>query len=480
MCAGLCAAAPQEPEPSLNSRAAGYQEMFVRVAAAVKPCVVNITTLQDGSDGIFSDDEFDYFPYPEDDFFGAPPSSRRPADPSRRRYQGMGSGVLISTDGYILTNEHVVHGALSMEVTVLSPVEKVYVGRVAGLDSRTDLAVIKINPKEKLPCVELADSDKVRVGDWALAVGSPFGLEQTVTAGIVSAVRQSLTIEGHTYSDLFQTDAAINRGNSGGPLMNLDGRLIGINTAIYAPTGVFSGVGFAIPSNRAREVMTQLIEKGRVVRGWMGVEIIPLDDVLAGQFGVPDARGVVVNDVLPDSPAAAAGLRRGDVLRKFNGQEVLSLESLTAVVGRTPPKTTVEVVFLRDGKTERTGLLTGEMPPDPSDRAVLPPQEAPRRARTPTGTWGGARWGDLTPALARKYALPRDRKGVVALRVEADGLVERIGLLPGDLVVSINRRESPDVETFVRMMNEVSLKEGVLLDVNRRGRWLYLSHREGE
>jgi serine protease Do len=244
----------------------------------------------------------------------------------------------------------VVREADELTVTFQFPEEKKYSGKVVGTDPRTDLAVIKIEPASPLTYAALGDSDKVRVGDWAIAVGSPFGLEQTVTVGVISAMRQSLTIEGMNYSGLLQTDAAINRGNSGGPLVNIRGEVVGINTAIYAPTGVFAGIGFAIPANRIKDIMEQLIEKGHVVRGWMGVEILPLNDVMANHFGLPNTDGVMVNGVQPDSPAEKAGMKRGDVIVRFNGQATPTPDLLRDLVARTAPKKTITVDVIRDGK----------------------------------------------------------------------------------------------------------------------------------
>jgi serine protease Do len=287
------------------------QDSFARVAAQIKPAVVSITathveTLQAAPEQYYFGDPFEEF---FRQFNGQPsqPRSLRPPRQYQRRQQGMGSGVVVDPRGYILTNEHVVREADELTVTFQSPEEKKYTGKVVGSDPRSDLAVIKIDSKSPLTYAALGDSDKVRVGDWAIAVGSPFGLEQTVTVGVISAMRQSLNIEGMNYSGLLQTDAAINRGNSGGPLVNIQGEVVGINTAIYAPTGVFAGIGFAIPANRIKDIMEQLIEKGHVVRGWMGVEILAVNEVMANQFNLPNAEGVMVNGVQPDSPAAKAG-----------------------------------------------------------------------------------------------------------------------------------------------------------------------------
>lgn len=472
---------PVAPEP----QALELQDAFARVAAAVKPAVVSITAVHvesyEAAPEFFFGDPFqDFF----QEFFGqqSPVRPRRVPEPRRleRKYEGMGSGVVVDPKGYILTNEHVVRGATQLTVTLTEPEEKRYSGEVVGTDPRTDLAVVKISPKGRLAAAALGDSDKVRVGDWALAVGSPFGLEQTVTVGIVSAVRQSLSIEGHNYANLLQTDASINRGNSGGPLVNIRGEVVGINTAIYAPTGVFAGVGFAIPANRAKEIMEQLIRKGRVVRGWMGVEVLPVDDVLARQFGLPDKEGVLVNGVMPGSPAEKAGLKRGDVIREFNGMKVSSQEALVDAVGRTPPKTAVKVRLIREGKPAELSLVTGEMPAEPGEKDSEEEPSGRESGEKRAVEWEGARFLTMDPALAKRYDLPAGTPGAFVAAVEPGGAAAKAGLMPGDLVASVNRVKTASAAAFLEAVKKADLKQGLLLDVNRRGRWIYLSYKEAE
>jgi Do/DeqQ family serine protease len=469
------------PRVSADLPARDLQDSFARVAAAVRPTVVSITTVHVETARDDGGYEF-FFGDPQDDDYapdepGSPHRGRR--RPSRRRYEGMGSGVVVDPDGYILTNEHVIRGAKELRVTLLEPDERQYTGKVVGQDPRTDLAVVKINAKERLPSARLGDSGAVRVGDWVIAVGSPFGLEQTVTAGIVSAVRQSLNIEGRTYSDLLQTDAAINQGNSGGPLIDLRGDVVGINTAIYGPTGVFSGVGFAIPANRAREIMQQLIERGRVVRGWMGVEIVGMDDVLAREFRAPDRGGVLVNGVLPGSPAEKAGLRRGDVIREFGGRKVEGQESLIETVSHTPPRTRVKLVIFRDGRPMELFLVTGEMPAETEEGEAVE-GDSPEPAESSTWRWEGAVWTTASGPSLRRYGLPADLRGVLVLDVVGDGLADRLALEEGDLVVSVNRTPTHDLDALRRASRGLDPAAGVLFDVNRAGRWMYLSYKAAE
>ncbi len=351
----------KEPAKQVIEPPAGVlalQDAFAAVVEKVKPAVVyisavQITHVQDDPHQFYYGDPNDFlYRY----FNGEEPPQR--AHPRDQRMEGTGSGVIINPEGYILTNNHVVQNADELTVTLSD--DKTYKGKVIGTDPRTDLAIIKIKAPADLPYVSLGDSAAMRVGDWVLALGSPFGLQQTVTSGIVSAIRQSLDIEGKSFRNLIQTDAAINRGNSGGALVNIRGELIGINTAIYAPTGVFSGIGFAIPINDAKSVMKDLIEKGFVERSWMGVEVAPIDDVIQQQFGLSSSAGALVNSVVPGAPADKAGIARGDVITKFDGKPVTNVGSLQDAVTSTPPDRTVHVKIIREGANAIAVVENGE------------------------------------------------------------------------------------------------------------------------
>lgn len=459
-------------EVAIPTEVVNLQEAFAQVASLVKPTVVNISTVQ-----LIEEKhppiEF-YFGDPFEEFFkefGMPKRERKTPAPKgyQRRLEGTGSGVIIDPEGYILTNEHVIRGAAEIRVTLPDENEK-FTGKVIGKDERSDLAVVKIKPKNKLSAVKLGDSDKIRVGDWAIAIGSPFGLEQTVTVGIISAVRQRLTIEGREYRDLLQTDAAINRGNSGGPLVNIRGEIIGINTAIYAPTGVFAGIGFAIPINQAKEILDDLIHKGKVVRGWLGVEIKEIDDAIQKQFGLPDKEGALVNNVFKDSPAEKAGLMRGDVIIKFDEKKVSNPYELQKIVGQTQPNKKVKIEIIRDKNHKMVELVTEEMPTKIEEEAktVTPSEE--------TGEWLGMEVSNLTSELAEKYELPKEEKGIVVVAIEPGSKAEEIGLEEGDLIKSVNRKPITGIKDFNEISKKVKLSEGVVFDLNRRGRLLYLSY----
>src|SRR5258706_552170 len=363
----------EAPTAAVHPQVINLQASFATVAELVKPAVVSVTTVhvERGREA----QQF-YFGDPFEQFFeqfrgqgqGSPPYGRpRPAPRPQPQFkmEGMGSGVLIDPSGLDLTNEHVVRDAEEIKVLIYDKEgEKTeYPGKVVGKDARTDIAVGRIKSGHKIPFAALGNSDKVRVGDWAIAIGSPFGLSQTFTVGVISAARQTLDIEDREYHNLIQTDAAINRGNSGGPLLNIKGEVVGINSAIYAPTGVFAGIGFAIPINQAKAILDELVEKGHVVRGWLGVELAHENvPAMVKAFGLPDAKGALVNSVMKNSPADKAGLLRGDVIRSFDGKAVESSEKLQNLVSQTPPKKSVRVDLLRGRKTMTLSLALGERP----------------------------------------------------------------------------------------------------------------------
>ncbi|MDI6641101.1 MAG: Do family serine endopeptidase [Elusimicrobiota bacterium] len=463
----------------ISSEAVKLQEAFVQVAKSIKPAVVNIQTIQ-----MIEYPKYEFFfgdPFEEffRDFFGEEYKPRRPKKKYYRyRQEGGGSGVIIDPEGYVLTNEHVIRKAEEIKVTVNTDgKDETFKGKVIGKDARSDLAIVKIQSSKKFLSAPLGDSDKIRVGEWVIAIGSPFGLEQTVTNGIISAVRQSVVVEGREYRDFIQTDAAINRGNSGGPLCNIRGEVIGINTAIYAPTGVFSGIGFAIPINRAKEILSDLIHKGKVVRGWLGVEIKPIDTAIQKQFNLPDKNGALINNVLENSPAAIAGLKRGDVIVEFDNKKISSPIELQSVVAKTGPKKKVKVKVIRDSKPKIVDLVTGEMPEEVTEGKIESLEAKPEGK---TSTWLGMKVTEVTGSLRERYQIPKDEEGVVILEIDPSEKAAEMDLQEGDLIKSINRIETKNILEFKTATKKVDLKEGVVFDIIRRGRAIYLSYSSTE
>jgi len=354
---------------------------------------------------------------------------------------GLGSGVIVTKDGYILTNNHVVDGATDVKVTLQDGRE--FTAKVIGRDPKSDIAVIKINAKD-LPVVPLADSDKVQVGDVVLAVGNPFGVGQTVTTGIVSATgRGNLGIED--YEDFIQTDAAINPGNSGGALVDVEGRLIGINTAIYSRSGGNQGIGFAIPSDLARDVMGSLISEGKVVRGYLGVMIQDVTPALAKEFKLNDNRGALVGDVVPKGPADKAGFKDGDVVLEYNGRKVSDSHRLRMDVSETQPGHKVPVKILRDGSTKTLEVTVGQ----------LPGTEQLAQNNTPNapdnGTLNGVAVSDLDAQTREQLKLPETVKGAVITEVQPDSPAAEAGLKQGDVIESINRHPVTNAEEAVKL-----------------------------
>lgn len=383
--------------------------------------------------------------------------------PRERRERSLGSGVIVSPDGYILTNDHVVREASEIVVSLLDKRE--LKAEIVGSDPRTDIAVLKLKERaEKLPYARLGDSSTVGVGDIVLAMGNPFGLGQTVTMGIVSATgRGGLNIEA--LEDFIQTDAAINRGNSGGPLVNVRGEVIGINTAILSGSGGNEGIGFAVPSNMAREVMQQIIEKGRVVRGWLGVSIQPVTAAMAKVLKLPEPSGAIVGDVESGSPASRAGLQKGDVIVAVDNEKIEDSRQLQLAIARAGPGKKVDLKIIRDGKTMTVPVTLGERPEEKERAAARGPGRG--------GPLEGVEVDELTPQLARQLGLPRDAFGVVVTQVRPYSRAAEAGLARGDVIQEVNREPVTNVAAFDRAVRRAG-DQPVLLLVNRGGRTLFI------
>lgn len=393
------------------------------------------------------------------DFFGGG-GGGVPEMPDRRRGGGLGSGVIVTGDGYILTNNHVVEGA--DRVTVSLSDRRELTAKVVGTDPATDIAVLKVDA-QKLPVLPLSDSAKVQVGDVALAIGNPFGIGQTVTMGIVGATgRASLGTGG--YQDFIQTDAAINPGNSGGALVNGSGQLIGINTAIISSGGGNQGIGFAIPINMAREVMDQLVKTGKVTRGYIGVTPQDIDPELARHFKLTNVSGAVVTSVQPDGPAAKAGVQTGDVITAVDGAEIADANALRLRISRTAPGTVVKLNIKRGEGTQQIPVTLGTLPTDPADREENN-DLGPGSTRS---LLEGVNVQDLNPQIARQLQLEPTVTGVVVTNVNPDSAAAEAGLRRGDVIQQVNNKNVANVREF-----EGAVKGGgnqsVLLLVNRGG-----------
>jgi serine protease Do len=391
-------------------------------------------------------------------FFGDEFDGRQQGRNNRRsfnvpRQQGIGSGVVVTKDGFILTNNHVVDGADEVKVALQDGRE--FTAKVVGRDPKSDVAVIKIDAKD-LPAVQVADSDKVEVGDVVLAVGNPFGIGQTVTTGIVSATGRGGAV-GLDYEDFIQTDAAINPGNSGGALVDAEGRLIGINTAILSRSGGNQGIGFAIPSNLAKDVMTSLVKDGKVTRGYAGMWIQDVTPALAQEFNLGEHQGALISDVAPKSPAEKAGFKNGDVVVEYNGKPVTDSRHLKLAVARTHPGESASVKILRDGKSETLTLKVKELPG--SDEVA---KNGKTSANDDNGTLNGVSVGDLDSQARRQFNLPGTVNGVVVTEVAPDSAAAEAGLKPGDVIQEINRKPVKTAEEAVKMTEKTDTKKTLL------------------
>ena len=379
------------------------------------------------------------------------------------RQQGVGSGVIVTKDGFILTNNHVVDGADEVKVAMTDGRE--FTAKVIGRDPKSDIAVIKIDAKD-LPAVTMADSDKVEVGDVVLAIGNPFGIGQTVTTGIVSATGRSGAV-GLDYEDFIQTDAAINPGNSGGALVDAEGRLIGINTAILSRSGGNQGIGFAIPSNLTRDVMASLIKDGHVTRGFLGVMIQDVTPALAREFKLKDNSGALVGDVTPKSPAEKAGIQSGDLIQEFNGKKVIDGRHLKLEVARIQPGTKVPVKLLRDGSVKTFDVAVKELP----GTETLAKNDS--RKNADEGTLNGVTVSDIDPQARQQFELPASVRGVVVTEVAPDSAAAEAGLKPGDVIQEINRKPVKTAEEAVKLTENPNDKTSLLRVWSKGGsRWV--------
>lgn len=421
---------------------------FSELAERVKPAVVNISTTKtykgQGGFGMpfgrspfggpFGDDFFDRF-------FGDNPQREF-------KQRSLGSGFIISNDGYIFTNNHVVEKADKILVKVSD--EKEYEAKIIGTDAKTDIALIKIKPNNSLPVAEIGDSDKVKVGEWVIAIGNPFGLEQTVTAGIVSA--KGRVIGAGPYDNFIQTDASINPGNSGGPLFNMEGKVIGINTAIVAQG---QGIGFAIPMNMAKSILAELKTKGKVTRGWLGISIQDITEDIAKNLNHKDKSGALVSDVFKGDPADKAGIKTGDIIIEINGKSIKDKQDLLVIIAVMHVGESISIKVLRDGKEMVFQVTVAER------------KDKPEIAST-KGSKGyfGIAAQEITAEMSRQLGIPRDA-GVIVTDVEEGSPADDVGIQPQDIIAQINKVKLTSMKEYTKEMKKASEKKNVTLLVKR-------------
>lgn len=470
-------------DPAPVTQKAGMITSFAPIVEKVAPSVVTIATSknvknQRRTSPLLNDPYFRrFFGLPEEDEDGAQPAPPSQQAPSRRggrgrnapssQPMGLGSGVIVSPDGHILTNNHVVEGADDIVVTIGRETHE-YKAKKVGTDPNTDLAVLKIEGKG-LPAITFGDSDKTRVGDIAIAVGNPFGLTQSVSMGVISATGRGIGIMGaEGYENFIQTDASINPGNSGGALVDVEGRLIGINTAIFSRTGGNQGIGFAVPSNLAHGIMESILKNGRVVRGYLGTGIQALTDELSGAFKLKDQNGVLVSEVPAKGPAEKAGIQIGDVITELNGKKVEGPRELRLMVAAMTPGTKVDVKLLRDGHEKVVPVELGELPSKKTEVAQTEPNP------NEPDVLDGVTVADIDDTLRKELDIPEGTKGVVITNVDPDSPSAEVGLKRGDIVHEIDKHPVTTAKEAVDLSEKVKKEKKVLLRVSTKGQSRYV------
>lgn len=429
---------------------------FSEIVKAVRPSVVNISSIKivKRQPGPF-DEFFDFFyPFPD-------------GRSKKWKEQSLGSGVIVSEDGYIVTNYHVVEQSDDIKVILFD--KRSFRAKIIGADPKTDISIIKIDAKG-LPVIPWGDNERIEVGEFVLAIGNPFGLSHTVTMGIISAVGRA-DVGIADYEDFIQTDAAINPGNSGGPLVNIKGELIGINTAIFSKTGGYQGIGFAVPSNMVRLVMGQLIKGGKVTRGWIGVTIQELTPELAQKFGLKISDGALVSDIVKGGPAHRAGIMRGDIILEFDNKKVKDVGTFRNMVAQSLVGSQIKMKLLRK---DREVAVTATITELPSEVASAAPSSSPDMEMARNALSGIAVM-DLNRAIAKQLGIYKDEKGVVVVKIEPGSAAEDANIKKGDIIQEIDRQKIEGLNDFNRVVSRIGPEDTVLLFVNRSGKKFYVT-----
>jgi len=447
---------PVHPEQVSRPAAQEPARSFASIVKEVSPSVVNISTTRKASR--------EAVPFTNDpvlDFFSP---FRGQEMPRPRKERSLGSGVIVSEDGYIITNYHVIENAEEIRITLYDRTG--LEGRVVGIDPKTDIAVIKIE-RDGLQAIRWGDSDALEVGEFILAIGNPFGLTNTVTMGIISAVGRA-NVGIADYEDFIQTDAAINPGNSGGPLVNVKGEVVGINTAIFSRSGGYQGIGFAVPSNMARNVFTQLVTKGKVVRGWIGVSIQDLNTELARNFGLRNTNGALVSDVIRNSPAERGGIMRGDVIVAIDNRKIDSVAALRNVVAQSPIGSEVAVKVVRDRKIRDLTVTIAELP-----REYTEPSPEIFREEIRKEVLGGLTVIELSRDIARQLGLGAGEKGVVIFSIAPGSPADEAGLKKGDVIQEMGGQPVETLRDFNQAIASAGDSSDIVVLINRNGRRFY-------
>jgi len=455
-----------------TASARGVPEGFADLAEKSLPAVVNISTTQTLSSDSQGQDLDELFRQFLDRQQGG-------EAPKPRRATSLGSGFIIDASGFVVTNNHVIENA--DEITVITHDNEEFKAKLIGTDEKTDLALLKIEAGKPLPFVNWGNSDQTRIGDWVLAIGNPFGLGGSVTAGIVSARQRD--INAGPYDDFLQTDASINRGNSGGPMFNMDGEVVGINSAIYSPSGGSVGIGFAIPSNLAKPIIDQIRQFGHPRRGWIGVRIQSVSADLAEGLKLPNAKGALIASVTPGGPAEAAGIKQGDVVLKFDGRDVTEMRGLPRIVAETPVAKSVDVVVWRKGKEVNLSAKVGEYPENEDQASVeqTSQQPAPEDEGSKVESLG-IDLATLDQKGRDKYGLSGDAEGVLVTDVDQNGPAAEKDLRAGDVIVEVDQKavKSPgDVRDRVKAAQDNGYRVVTLL-VNRKGDFQWVAVKIGK